>query len=89
MKPSLLAIAFLGATFSFAPIAIATTPPSVVVLTYSGPINPASAEYIARGIADAEARNAAASTKFIFPMEFASFLKPFTNFGGQQPPAAK
>jgi hypothetical protein len=32
---------------------------------------------------------AGASTKFIFPMEFASFLKPFTNFGGQQPPAAK
>ena len=30
---------------------------------------------------------AGASTKFIFPMEFASFLKPFTNFGGQQPPA--
>jgi len=28
--------------------------------TYSGPINPASAEYIARGISEAEARNAAA-----------------------------
>jgi membrane-bound serine protease (ClpP class) len=60
MKPSLLAIVLLGATLLFAPIAGAATPPSVIVLTYSGPINPASAEYIARGISEAEARNAAA-----------------------------
>jgi membrane-bound serine protease (ClpP class) len=60
MKPSLLAIVFLGATVSLAPIAIAARPPSVVVLTYSGPINPASAEFVARGISEAEARNAAA-----------------------------
>jgi membrane-bound serine protease (ClpP class) len=60
MKPSLLAIVLLGATLLLAPIAGAATPPSVVVLTYSGPINPASAEYIARGISEAEARNAAA-----------------------------
>jgi membrane-bound serine protease (ClpP class) len=60
MKPSLLAIVLLGATLLLAPIAGAATTPSVVVLTYSGPINPASAEYIARGFADAEARNAAA-----------------------------
>jgi membrane-bound serine protease (ClpP class) len=32
----------------------------VVVLPYAGPISPASAEFIERGIADAEARNAAA-----------------------------
>jgi membrane-bound serine protease (ClpP class) len=60
MKPSLLAIVLLGATLLLAPIAGAATPPSVIVLTYSGPINPASAEYIARGISEAEARNAAA-----------------------------
>jgi membrane-bound serine protease (ClpP class) len=60
MKPSLLAIVLVGAILLLAPIAGAATPPSVVVLTYSGPINPASAEYIARGISEAEARNAAA-----------------------------
>jgi membrane-bound serine protease (ClpP class) len=60
MKPSLLAIVLVGATLLLAPIAGAATPPSVFVLTYSGPINPASAEYIARGISEAEARNAAA-----------------------------
>ena len=62
MKPSLLAIVLGGATLLLvlAPIAGAATPPSVIVLTYSGPINPASAEYIARGISEAEARNAAA-----------------------------
>lgn len=60
MKPSLLAIVLIGATLSLVPIAGAAAPTSVVVLTYSGPINPASAEYIARGISEAEARNAAA-----------------------------
>jgi membrane-bound serine protease (ClpP class) len=60
MKPSLLAIVLVGATLLLAPIAGAATPPSVFVLTYSGPITPASAEYIARGISEAEARNAAA-----------------------------
>ena len=33
-----------------------------------------------------KALGAGPSTKFIFPMEFASFLKPFSNFGGQLPP---
>jgi membrane-bound serine protease (ClpP class) len=60
MKPSLLPIVFLGAILSLAPIAGAATPPHVVVLTYSGPINPASAEYVARGISEAETRGAAA-----------------------------
>jgi len=32
----------------------------VVVLTYAGPIGPISAEYIARGISEAEARGATA-----------------------------
>ncbi len=60
MKPSLLATALLGAILSLASVTSAATPPHVIVLTYSGPINPASAEYIARGIAEAETGNAAA-----------------------------
>ncbi|MFZ0211214.1 MAG: nodulation protein NfeD [Candidatus Acidiferrales bacterium] len=44
--------------FAFPAPAAATG--EVVVLTYTGPINPASAGYISRGIADAEARRAAA-----------------------------
>ena len=48
----------LGALVLLAPVACAQH--EVVVLAYAGPISPASAEYITRGIAEAEARNAAA-----------------------------
>jgi membrane-bound serine protease (ClpP class) len=48
---------FAGLVF-LAPVARAQH--EVVVLPYAGPISPASAEFIERGIADAEARNAAA-----------------------------
>src|ERR1700733_409922 len=60
MKLSLLAIVLLGATLLLAPFVGAATPANVIVLTYSGSINAASAEYIARGISEAEARNSAA-----------------------------
>ena len=47
----LLGIALLG-------LAPRAEPAEVVVLTYAGPIGPMSAEYIARGIGEAEARRA-------------------------------
>jgi membrane-bound serine protease (ClpP class) len=39
---------------------VAAAVPQVIVLSYNGPINPASAEYVARGISEAETHNAAA-----------------------------
>ncbi|MGD1212864.1 MAG: nodulation protein NfeD [Candidatus Acidiferrales bacterium] len=58
MKPSLIATALLGALAFLAPATPAQR--EIVVLPYAGPISPASAEYLTRGIADGEARNAAA-----------------------------
>lgn len=62
MKHPLLVFVLLGASLSLALPAggVPSSTPRVVVLTYSGPIDPASAEFIARGIAEAEAQNAAA-----------------------------
>jgi len=58
MKPALIATVLLGALAFLAPATPAQR--DIVVLSYAGPISPASAEYLTRGIADAEARNAAA-----------------------------
>jgi len=58
MKSALISIPVLATCLLFAPASRAQR--EVVVLPYSGPIGPASAEYITRGIADAEERNAAA-----------------------------
>jgi membrane-bound serine protease (ClpP class) len=58
MRSSLLGTALLAALALLAPALRAQS--EVVVLPYAGPISPASAEYITRGIADATARNAAA-----------------------------
>ncbi|MGB9405230.1 MAG: nodulation protein NfeD [Candidatus Acidiferrales bacterium] len=62
MKPFLSGAATVCALL-FCAIPIAAEPASsseVVVISYAGPIGPASAEYITRGIAEAEAQNAAA-----------------------------
>ena len=58
MTRTFIAALLLGVLASLAPAARAQR--EVVVLPYSGPISPASAQYLTRGIADAEARNAAA-----------------------------
>jgi len=58
MTRTSIAALLLGVPASLAPAARAQR--EVVVLPYSGPISPASAQYLTRGIADAEARNAAA-----------------------------
>jgi membrane-bound serine protease (ClpP class) len=55
-NPLLLAAVFAGAFLFLAPAPQAQR--QVVVLPYAGPISPASAEYIARGIATAEADGA-------------------------------
>lgn len=58
MKSTMLLSGLLGvALLGLAPHA---EPAEVVVLTYAGPIGPMSAEYIARGIDEAEAHRAAA-----------------------------
>ncbi len=58
MKPALIGAALLVAIAALAPVSRAQR--EVVVLPYAGPISPASAEYILRGIAEAESRNAPA-----------------------------
>jgi membrane-bound serine protease (ClpP class) len=62
MKLPLLVFVLLGASLSLALPAggVPSSTPRVVVLTYSGPIDPASSEFIARGIAEAEAQSAVA-----------------------------
>jgi len=56
MKCALLATFVLVLAALYAPIAQAQR--EIVLLPYAGPISPASAEYITRGIADAQSRNA-------------------------------
>jgi membrane-bound serine protease (ClpP class) len=58
MKSTLICTALLAAIAMLAPDMLAQR--EVVVLRYAGPISPASAEYIARGLTEAEARNAPA-----------------------------
>jgi len=58
VKPALIGAALLVAIAALAPVSRAQR--EVVVLPYAGPISPASAEYILRGIAEAESRNAPA-----------------------------
>lgn len=58
MRPVFIGFLLLGALVLLAPVSRAQH--EAVVLPYAGPISPASAEYITRGIAEAEARNAAA-----------------------------
>jgi len=58
MRTILSCTALLGALVLFTPASRAQR--EVDVVPYAGPISPASAEYITRGIADAEGRNAAA-----------------------------
>ena len=62
MKHPFLVFVLVGASVVAARPAAAVPSPSprVVVLTYSGPIGPASSEFIVRGIAEAEAQNATA-----------------------------
>jgi membrane-bound serine protease (ClpP class) len=62
MKFTFLSTAAFAAILLAAHVLSAASPaPSeVVVVTYAGPIGPASAEYITRGIAEAESRHAAA-----------------------------
>ncbi len=58
MKRVFIGIVVLGGLIFGAPGAFAQR--DIVVLPYAGPIGPASAEYLTRGITDAEARNATA-----------------------------
>jgi membrane-bound serine protease (ClpP class) len=58
MRPIFIGFLLFDALVLLAPVSRAQH--EVVVLPYAGPISPASAEYIARGIAEAEARHAAA-----------------------------
>jgi membrane-bound serine protease (ClpP class) len=58
MRPVFIGFLLLGAPVLLAPVSRAQH--EVVVLPYAGPISPASAEYIARGIAEAGARHASA-----------------------------
>jgi membrane-bound serine protease (ClpP class) len=58
MRFALIGILLLGAVVFLVPVASAQH--EVVILPYAGPISPASAEYITRGIGEAESRNAAA-----------------------------
>ncbi|HXW17446.1 MAG TPA: nodulation protein NfeD [Candidatus Acidoferrales bacterium] len=62
MKHPFFVFVLVGASVVAARPAAAVPSPSprVVVLTYSGPIGPASSEFIVRGIAEAEAQNATA-----------------------------
>jgi membrane-bound serine protease (ClpP class) len=63
MKPPILGAAALGAlllTAAVAPPSSAATSGPVVILAYAGPISPASADFLTRGISEAELRNAAA-----------------------------
>jgi len=58
MKPVITGIVLLGGLTFAAPGTFAQR--DVFLLPYAGPIGPASAEYLTRGIADAEERNATA-----------------------------
>jgi membrane-bound serine protease (ClpP class) len=58
MKTRHLVTTLVAALVSLVPVSRAQQ--EVVVLSYAGPISPVAAEYIARGIGEAEARNAAA-----------------------------
>src|ERR1700722_14082926 len=62
MKLTFLSTAVLAAILLAAPVLDAVPPssPGVVVVPYAGPIGPPSAEYITRGIGEAESRHAAA-----------------------------
>jgi hypothetical protein len=62
MRTVLICSLLFGAVVFLVPAASAQH--EVVVLPYAGPISPASADYITRGISEAESRNVAAQSGY-------------------------